>query len=100
MHIVFSKTDLAVVLVINMAIVLKNTQKVDDLITLTSEISVSMVRPGINISTQITRQLITMSVINAILRHLYLSVRAPTTGLTIKAGSGINVKIKPTMTDE
>jgi len=100
MHIVLSKTDLAVVTVVNTAIVLKNNQKVGDLITLTSAISVLMVVPGINISTQIIRQLIIMSVINAILRHLYLSVRTPITGLTIKAGSGSNVKIKPTMTDE
>jgi len=100
MHIVFSKTDLAVVHVVNMAIVLKNSQKVGDLITLTSAICVSTFLPGLHISMQTIRQLITMSVINTILRHLYLSVMAPTTGLTIKAGSGSNVKIKPTMTDE
>jgi len=83
-----------------MATVVKNIQKVGDLITLTLAISVLTAVPGINISKQTIRQLITMSVINAILRHLYLSVRAPTTGLTIKAGSGRNVKIEPTMTDE
>jgi len=38
--------------------------------------------------------------INPDLRHLYLSVMAPTTGLTTKDIIGNTVKIKPTTTDE
>jgi len=83
-----------------MANVLKKNQNNGDLITSTSSISVLTFVPGINISTHRNRLLITMSEINAVLRHLYLSVIAPMAGLINKAGNGSNVKIKPTMTDE
>jgi len=83
-----------------MVIVPKNNQKVGDLITSTSAICVSTLVPGINISIQKTRLLITKNEIKAGLRHLYLSVIAPTAGLINKAGSGSNVKIEPTITDE
>jgi len=56
--------------------------------------------PGITISAHKARQLNTMVEINAVLRHLYLSVMAPMTGRINKAGIVNNVKIKPTMTDE
>lgn len=92
--------DLVVMHVLSMATAVKNNQKRGGLITLTSAISVSTFLPGINISTQTTRQLIIMVEINTVLRHLYLSVMAPTTGLINKAGSGSNVKIKPMMTGE
>ncbi|CAI6360965.1 unnamed protein product [Macrosiphum euphorbiae] len=82
--------DLAVIHVLSMVTVVKNNQKIGDLITLTSEICVSTFLPGINISTYTTRLLITMIEMNAFLRHLYLSVMAPTTGLISKAGSGSN----------
>jgi len=56
--------------------------------------------PGNSISTHKTRLLVNMIEINAILRQLYLSVMAPITGRTNKAGIVSNVKTKPTMTEE
>jgi len=80
--------------------VLKNNQNNGDLITSLSSISALTCVPGIAISAHKARQLITMVEINAVLRHLYLSVMAPMTGRISKAGIVSNVKIKPTMIDE
>jgi len=56
--------------------------------------------PGITISAHKARQFIAMVEINAVLRHLYLSVMEPMTGRTNRAGIVNNVNIKPTTTDE
>jgi len=60
--------------------VLKNNQNSGDLITSMSFISVFTAEPGINISIFINRQVIATLKVSAFLRHLYLSVMAPTVG--------------------
>lgn len=60
--------------------VLKNNQNSGDFITSTSFISVFTAEPGINISIFTNREQIAILKVNAALRHLYLSVMAPTVG--------------------
>lgn len=81
-------------------IVHKNNQNVGDLITSPSHISSFDEVPGINKRKPTKMLKIVMQKINADLRHLYLSVTAPTIGLTNNPGSGIIVRIKPTMNAE
>lgn len=100
MHIVSSITILAIIPVWNKATVLKNNQNSGDLSTSSSFICVSEAMPGINIHENDNRLMIIIIKINANFRHLYLSVKPPTIGRINKPGSGISVKVKPTMTDE
>lgn len=100
MHVVSSKTVLAIEPVLSKVIVQKNNQNNGDFITFALSISVLTTVPGINISIHINRLIITKIKVNADLRHLYLSVMAPIAGRISKPGSGSIVNIKPTMSDE
>jgi len=86
--------------VLSKTIVQKNNQNNDDFITLSSSVIVLTVEPGMNINILINIIMITIINIIADLRHLYLSVITPVIGRTSKPGSGITVKIKPTITGE
>jgi len=81
-------------------IVLKNNQNSGDLITSMSFISVFTAEPGINISIFTNKQQIAILKVNAVLRHLYLSVMTPTVGSINKPRNEIIVKNKPMIIDE
>lgn len=100
MQIVSSKTALTVCVVLNNIIVTKNNQNRGELNMSTSSISFPETVPGMNSRTPITRHTMIMLKINTDLRHLYLSVTAPTTGRISKPESGSTVNIKPTRADE
>lgn len=65
-----------------------------------SAISLVMAVPGMEYITHKSTLLKIVFVINANLRHLYLSVITPTAGLINSPGIGIIEKIRPTMLGE
>lgn len=99
MQIVSSKTNFDINAMYNKIIEPKYNQNWIDRNTSVSSISTSTNVPGMNIRILINTHMVIKHVINIDFRHLYLSVKPPTAGVSNPVMGSI-VNIQPTTTDE